>query len=247
MKKQQHYWLGLCLFVFSLFCVADEMDHENSNKEYADIYDLTAKHEYQFTRKDVDIVKKLIWSSLNILEGKFTLSEEIYKLGPPFEGGVYAPKKFFDPIREGRIINYHTFTTKKEGDKTVFFEGIYGTFLKKRLNDKYWDFARVSIWVDGYGEITHFLDSDFAEFNLTFKDKFFFADLTPYYQSKYGGLGKNLYYAIYRFDRVVDKIEYRFYFCINRDNYDENAIYPYKWGSLAIERVDPLNPKEKER
>lgn len=53
---------------------------------------MTAKHQYQFSRKDVDVVKKLIHSSLAIIENKSTIYGELAMLGKPSEG-ENLPKK----------------------------------------------------------------------------------------------------------------------------------------------------------
>ncbi|URL01355.1 hypothetical protein L4F91_07365 [Avibacterium sp. 20-126] len=238
---------SLCFCFAYITCFAETTNQETIEKQYIDINELTAKHAYQFTPQDIAIVKKLIWSSLNVLSQKSSIAEEISKLGKPFEGGEILPKKFFSPIRDGGIFNYHTFEKRREGNKEIFVEGIYSSQIRKRFNEKYWDFALIRLGVDDYGQATQFLDRDFKEFNLTFKEKFFFLDLSSRDQVKYAGnteeyIGKDKCYAIYRFERVIGKEEYHFYFCVNRENYDEHAPYPNKWGNLAIIRVDDPAP-----
>ncbi|MFZ7187158.1 hypothetical protein ACLSY8_04375 [Avibacterium avium] len=239
--------VSFCCCLIYITCSAESSSNEDINKEYIRIYHITPKHAYQFTPQDIAIVKKLIWSSLNVLGQKSSIAGEIAKLGKPFEGGEVLPKKFFSPIRYGEIFNYHTFEKKREGNKEIFIKGIYGSQISKRFNKKYWDFAGISLWNDDYGQTIHFLDSDFKEFNFTFKEKFFFLDLSPKDQTIYGGgeekyIGRDRCYVIYRFERVIGKEEYHFYFCVNSENYDEHARYPNKWGNLAIIRVDDPAP-----
>lgn len=238
MKVIKLFWLSLLFFFLNGLALANTEKVENAQTKYIRIYKMTAKHQYQFSRKDVDVVKKLIHSSLAIIERKSTIYSELAILGEPFEGGEDVPKKLFEPIKNSHITITHVFNEAKEGQKEIY--GRYSSYIKKKYS-KYWDFARISLLVDSYGQATDFLDSDFEEFNLEFKEKIFFSNLDFYDQQIYAGgsekyIGKDKCYAIYRFDRKVEKVEYRFYFCINRDNYNENAKYPNKWGSLVIER-----------
>ena len=218
--------------------IAETGKTSKNQSDYLYIDKITSKQSYQFTRQDVQVVKKLIHSSLAIIERKSTIYGELAILGKPFEGGEDVPKKLFEPIKNSHITITHVFNEAKEGQKEIY--GRYSSYIKKKYS-KHWDFARISLLVDSYGQATDFLDSDFEEFNLEFKEKIFFSNLDLYDQQTYAGgsekyIGKDKCYAIYRFDRKVEKREYRFYFCINKDNYNENAKYPNKWGSLVIER-----------
>lgn len=238
MKVTKLFWMSFLFFFLNGLALANTEKVENAQTKYIKIHKMTAKHQYQFSRKDVDIVKKLIHSSLAIIERKSTIYGELAILGEPFEGGENVPKKLFEPITTGQIFIPYTFAELSAGEK---INGVYGSGIEKRYSSKYWDYAYIDIWNDSYGQATDFLDSDFEEFNLEFKEKIFFSNLDFYDQQTYAGgsekyIGKDKCYAIYRFDRKVEKVEYRFYFCINRDNYNENAKYPNKWGSLVIER-----------
>lgn len=230
MKVTKLFWMSFLFFFLNGLALANTEKVENAQTKYIKIHKMTAKHQYQFSRKDVDIVKKLIHSSLAIIERKSTIYGELAILGEPFEGGENVPKKLFEPITTGKIFIPYTFAELSTGEK---INGIYGSYIKKSYGSKYWNYANIDIWNDGYGQATDFLDSDFEEFNLEFKEKILFSNLDLYDQQRYAS---DTCHMLYRFDRKVEKVEYRFYFCINRDNYNENAKYPNKWGSLVIER-----------
>lgn len=230
MKVIKLFWISLLFFFLNGLALANTEKVENAQTKYIRIYKMTAKHQYQFSRKDVDVVKKLIHSSLAIIERKSTIYSELAILGEPFEGGEDVPKKLFEPITTGQIFIPYTFAELSAGEK---INGVYGSGIEKRYSSKYWDYAYIDIWNDSYGQATDFLDSDFEEFNLEFKEKIDPKSLSEYKKNTYAS---DTCYMLYRFDRVVNKAKYRFYFCVNQDNYDENATYPNKWGSLVIVR-----------
>lgn len=210
--------------------IAETGKASENQSDYLYIDKITSKQAYQFTRQDVQVVKKLIHSSLAIIERKSTIYGELAILGEPFEGGENLPKKLFEPIKNSHITITHVFNEAKEGQKEIY--GRYSSYIKKKYS-KYWDFARISLLVDSYGQATDFLDSDFEEFDLEFKERIDPKSLSEYKKRTYAS---DTCHMLYRFDRIVNRDSYRFYFCVNQDNYDESATYPNKWGSLVIVR-----------
>ncbi|PJG85237.1 hypothetical protein, partial [Conservatibacter flavescens] len=169
MKMLKFLGINILSLFFSTLSFADVSKAENIQSDYIDIDRVTAKQAYQFTRQDVEVVKKLIYSSLAILEQKSTIYRELAKLGKPFKGGENVPKKLFEPITSGGIRTRHIFREATAEQPEVW--GIYGSYLEKRLRQKRWDYASIRIFVDDYGQATDFLDSDFEEFDLVFKEK----------------------------------------------------------------------------
>ncbi|WP_133118703.1 hypothetical protein [Conservatibacter flavescens] len=145
-------------------------------------------------------------------------------------GGEHVPKKWFEPITRGDIVIRYIFREATTEQPEI--AGMYGSYLRKHLRQKRWDYASIGFLVDDYGQATDFLDSDFEEFDLVFKEKIDPQSLSDYDRQTYT---KGQCHMLYQFARFVGKEEYHFYFCVNQDNYDENAKYPNKWGSLVIE------------
>ncbi|PJG84282.1 hypothetical protein, partial [Conservatibacter flavescens] len=165
-------FLGMSIILplfFSTLSVAEVTKTDNLQSDYIKIVKMTAKQAYQFTRQDVEVVKKLIYSSLAILEQKSTIYRELAKLGKPFEGGEHVPKKWFEPITSGDIAIRYIFREATTEQPEI--AGMYGSYLRKHLRQKRWDYASIRIFVDDYGQATDFLDSDFEEFDLVFKEK----------------------------------------------------------------------------
>lgn len=81
MKIIKLFWLSILFFFLNGLALANTEKVENAPTKYIEIDKMTAKHQYQFTRKDVEVVKKLIHSSLAIIERKSTIYSELAILG----------------------------------------------------------------------------------------------------------------------------------------------------------------------
>ncbi|PJG85535.1 hypothetical protein [Conservatibacter flavescens] len=93
MKALKFLGMSILSLFFSTLSIAEVTKADNLQSDYIKIDRMTAKQAYQFTRQDVEVVKKLIYSSLAILEQKSTIYRELAKLGKPFEGGGTCTEK----------------------------------------------------------------------------------------------------------------------------------------------------------
>ncbi|MBN6078309.1 hypothetical protein HYE59_12465 [Aggregatibacter actinomycetemcomitans] len=204
---------------------------------------------YDFSQRNIEDFKFFLQKTIDIMTGE-NIYSVLEKLDYHFEGGENAPKKPFAPIVSSKII-YTYILRESEHDKPCVFDR-YGSYFYKKLHD-YWDFVSIGFLINHKGLTTHFSDRDFEGLNLIPKDKFILENINVKNQAMYSDTKylekelkepkvleevKDKCYAVYVFNKIEKGIPLRFTFCVNKNNYDEQAKYPNKFGRLVIERLD---------